>query len=48
VEDLRNRLAHAQDLVNGTTWEATANVVAVAEELLETSEANLQAAVAIA
>jgi hypothetical protein len=38
AEDLRNKLAHANDLVGGTTWPELIDLVDAAEDLLKQCE----------
>lgn len=44
VEDLRNRVAHAQDLVSGTDWETIVSLVTHIEQMIESCEQYLDGA----
>ena len=44
VEDLRNRVAHAQDLISGTDWETIVSLVTCIEQMIESSEQYLDGA----
>lgn len=44
VEDLRNRVAHAQDLVSGTDWETVVSLVSHIEQMIESCEQYLDGA----
>lgn len=44
IEDLRNKLAHAQDLVSGTTWKAVSDTLEQTEALIARSEQLVDAA----